>query len=163
VTDSATTDSAPLPADPYHPVLAGDAMSEWLGVRLVEARNGYALLEAEVRPDHTNGFGIAHGGFIFAIADTAFAMACNDINGDGATVTVAAGADVTYLRAGKVGTTLRVVAEELHRGRSGLYDVRVVEVAADGSEGPVLAQFRGRSRTIPGNAVPHPVVDRLTG
>ena len=142
-----------------HPVLDGDAMSAWLGVRLAEASYGRAVCEMTLREDQVNGFGIGHGGVVFAFADTAFAMACNDLDADGSTVTVAAGADITFLRPARVGDLLRARAQEVHRGRSGLYDIRVVRVLPDGSDGEVIAEFRGRSRAIPGAAVPHPRQD----
>lgn len=152
-----TDESVPEPRHHIaHPVLEGDAMSDWLGLRLVAASRGTAVVEMTLRPDQVNGFGIGHGGVVFAFADTAFAMACNDLEGDGSEVTVASGADVTFLRSVGVGDRLRARAAAIHAGRSGLYDVRVTRVADDGSDAEVVAEFRGRSRTIPGRAVPHP-------
>ncbi len=86
-----------------------------------------------------NGHDITHGGFVFALADTAFAIACND----DVTVTVAAGADITFLKSTTAGQTLRATAiERVKRGRTGLYDVTVVDETGD-----VVAEFRGRSIT----------------
>jgi acyl-CoA thioesterase len=92
-----------------------------------------------VRPDMLNGHAIAHGGLVFALADTAFACACNS---HGPT-TVAAGAEITFLRAAQAGDELEARAvERVRHGRSGIYDV-TVRRGAD-----VIAEFRGRSRTI---------------
>ena len=92
-----------------------------------------------VREDMTNGFAITHGGLVFALADTAFAIACNEDE----RVTVAAGADITFLKATRAGQTLS--AEAVRRtvsGRTGLYDVTVTDESGD-----VVAEFRGRSLT----------------
>jgi acyl-CoA thioesterase len=92
-----------------------------------------------VREDMLNGFAITHGGLVFALADTAFAIACNEDE----RVTVAAGADITFLKSTTSGQTLTATAlRRVRRGRSGLYDVTVTDDAGD-----VVAEFRGRSRT----------------
>jgi acyl-CoA thioesterase len=91
-----------------------------------------------IRDDMLNGFLITHGGFVFAVADTAFAIACNDTD----LVTVAAGADVTFLATTTVGDTLTATALlRAQAGRSGIYDVQVTK-----QDGTVVAEFRGRSR-----------------
>ncbi len=118
-----------------------DRASKGLGMRLVEARDGYAVVEMVVGPLMLNGYDITHGGFVFALADTAFACACNLDGGD---VTVASGADVTFVAPTKEGDLLVATAEERVRfGRSGVYDVTVRR----GEE--VVAEFRGRSRSLP--------------
>lgn len=87
-----------------------------------------------------NGYGDCHGGFLAALADSAFAFACNTYD----QVTVAAGFDITFLAPGKLGDELAAVATERARyGRSGLYDVTVSR-----SDGTVIAEFRGRSRSL---------------
>jgi acyl-CoA thioesterase len=86
-----------------------------------------------------NGHGMAHGGFVFLLADTAFACACNSHG----PVTVAAGADVTFLRPARAGDVLQARASERSiSGRSGVYDVTVTR------DGDVIAEFRGRSRVV---------------
>ena len=90
-----------------------------------------------VRDDMTNGFHITHGGLVFTLADTAFAIACNEDD----TVTVAAGADITFLKSTVAGQTLTATAVRRTRsGRTGLYDVSVVD-----EHGDAVAEFRGRS------------------
>ncbi|MGW5880106.1 hydroxyphenylacetyl-CoA thioesterase PaaI [Nocardiopsis terrae] len=118
-----------------------DRASKNLGMRLVEARDGFAVVEMTVGPLMVNGHNIAHGGFVFTLADTAFACACNR---DGGGVTVASGADVTFVAPAKEGEMLVATAvERVVHGRSGVYDVTVRR------DGEVVAEFRGRSRTLP--------------
>lgn len=118
-----------------------DRASKNLGMRLVEATEGRAVVEMVVGPLMVNGHNIAHGGFVFTLADSAFACACNV---DGGEVTVASGADVTFVAPAHEGDVLVATAEErVLFGRSGLYDVTVRR----GED--VIAEFRGRSRTLP--------------
>jgi phenylacetic acid degradation protein PaaD len=99
-----------------------------------------------VRDDMVNGHDIAHGGYVFLLADTAFAVACNSYGRS----TVAAGCDIAFVAATRAGDELTAVAEERHRAdRSGLYDVSVRR-----ADGTVVAELRGRSRTIAGTLVP---------
>ena len=124
---------------------ADDAASAGLGMRLVEVGTGTARLEMTVRDDMVNGHGIAHGGFVFTLADSAFAFACNSHNQRA----VAAQCNISFIRPGKLGDRLVATAREISRsGRSGIYDVRVTvdEVA--------IAELRGHSRTIGGAWVP---------
>lgn len=116
-----------------------DRASAALGMTLLEARPGYAALSFVVREDMLNGFDVCHGGLIFSLADTAFAAACNETTA----VTLAAGADVSFLRPAREGQVLTAIAVRRSlSGRSGLYDVTVSDEA-----GAVIAEFRGRSRT----------------
>lgn len=124
---------------------AEDRASAGLGMELLSVAPGHASLAMRVRDDMTNGHGSCHGGFIFALADSAFAFACNahDVRA------VAQHCSVTFLSPGRLGD--RLVAEAVERvreGRSGLYDVTV----RDG-EGRPIAEFRGHSRTIGGSVV----------
>ncbi|WP_346094881.1 hydroxyphenylacetyl-CoA thioesterase PaaI [Streptomyces olivaceiscleroticus] len=122
-------------------MFAADQASQRLGIELLEAGEGSALLRMAVGETMVNGHGIAHGGYLFLLADTAFACACNSHG----PVTVAAGADVTFVAPAKQGDVLFARAEERARyGRSGIYDVTVRR----GTE--VIAEFRGRSRAIRG-------------
>ena len=122
-----------------------DDASQGLGMRVVEIKPGQATLSMTVRPDMVNGQRIAHGGFIFTLADSAFAFACNSHNER----VVAAQGHITFIRPGKLGDVLVATAREISRnGRSGIYDVRVTA----GDE--VIAEFRGHSRTIAGTWLP---------
>ncbi|RME18770.1 MAG: hydroxyphenylacetyl-CoA thioesterase PaaI [Alphaproteobacteria bacterium] len=121
---------------------ADDRASQALGMEIVEIGPGRAVLTMTLREDMANGHGIAHGGFIFTLADSAFAFACNSYN----TVVVAQHNSITYLTPGRVGERLTATATEAHRaGRSGLYDVVVT-----GEDGRKVALFRGASRQING-------------
>jgi len=121
-----------------------DRASASLGMIVERDDIGHAVVSMLLRDDMMNGHDITHGGFVFALADTAFAIACND----DVVVTVAAGADITFLKATKAGQTLRATAVERARGgRSALFDVTVVDETGD-----VVAEFRGRSRTLAGRA-----------
>ncbi|WP_375458135.1 hydroxyphenylacetyl-CoA thioesterase PaaI [uncultured Enterovirga sp.] len=123
---------------------AEDRASIGLGIKLIDVGSGYALLSMEVTEAMTNGHGTAHGGFIFALADSAFAFACNS-HGDKA---VAQHCTITYLRPGRLGDQLVASAHEVAReGRSGIYDINV----SVGDE--TVAEFRGHSRTVGGRWV----------
>ena len=122
---------------------ADDAASAMLGMQVVEVAPGRARVSMLVRPDMVNGHDLCHGGLIASLADSAFALACNSHG----PVTVAAGFSVEFLAPGRLGQTLYADAREVsRRGRSGVYDVTVR--ADDPDVGEVVAEFRGRSRTI---------------
>ena len=122
-----------------------DEASQGLGMAIVDIRSGEATLAMTIRPDMVNGHNIAHGGFIFTLADSAFAFACNSHNER----VVAAQGSITFIRPGKLGDRLVATAREVSKtGRSGIYDVRVM--AGD----VVIAEFRGHSRSIGGTLVP---------
>ncbi|MEV0172047.1 hydroxyphenylacetyl-CoA thioesterase PaaI [Streptomyces sp. NPDC050803] len=124
---------------PAEAMFAADEASRGLGIELLEHGEGSAVLHMTVTPAMVNGHGIAHGGYVFLLADTAFACACNSHG----PVTVAAGADITFVAPAYEGDVLVARAEERTRfGRSGIYDVSVRR----GDE--VIAEFRGRSRTV---------------
>ena len=128
--------SAPAPAER---MFAADEASQRLGIELLELGEGTAVLRMTVTKSMVNGHGIAHGGYMFLLADSAFACACNSHG----PVTVASGADVTFVAPAYEGDVLTATAEEVTRfGRSGIYDVSVRRGDA------VVAVFRGRSRTI---------------
>lgn len=119
-----------------HDVAARDA-----GIRLLDVWPGGARVGMTVAERHLNGHGIVHGGYLFFLADAAFAFACNSRG----TSTVAAGGDVSFLRPARLGDELLAEASERAlAGRSGLYDVTV---RIPGGE--VVAEFRGRSRAVP--------------
>jgi acyl-CoA thioesterase len=122
-----------------------DDASQGLGMRIVEVKPGFARLTMTVQPNMVNGQRIAHGGFIFLLADSTFAFACNSHNQRA----VAAQCDITFIRPGQLGDVLVATAREVSRsGRSGIYDISVT--AGDA----VIAEFRGHSRTIAGTWLP---------
>ena len=128
------------PRPDVHDMWAADAASRALGMELVEVGDGGAVVRMTVRDDMVNGHGTCHGGLVATLADSAFALACNSRGA----ATVAAGFDVTFLRPARVGDVLVATAVERSvQGRSGIYDVTVA-----GTD--VVAEFRGRSRTLPG-------------
>lgn len=123
---------------------ADDAASAMLGMQAVEVGPGRARVSMLVRPDMVNGHDLCHGGVIASLADSAFALACNSHG----PVTVAAGFSIDFLQPGRLGQVLHAQAREVSlRGRSGIYDVTVR--ADDPEAGEVIAEFRGRSRTLP--------------
>lgn len=133
---------------PHHPMLDTDPASAWLGVVLEVAEKDHARIRMTLRPEMHNGYGMAHGGMVFAFADTCFALACNDPHGDGSTVTVASGVDVNFMASTTAGQSLIAEGRLVSRaGRSGVYDITVTT-----EDGAVVAVFRGRSRTIPNPA-----------
>lgn len=138
----------PPEATMTHPMLEGDAASDWLGITIDKISDGHATLSMTLRPEMMNGFGVSHGGMIFAFADSAFAFACNPADSDGSTQTVAAGVDINFLAPSRAGQRLTAVANRrAQTGRSGLYDVQVFAESNGSPE--LIAEFRGRSRTIP--------------
>lgn len=126
-----------------HAMFAGDSASGALGIELVEAADGRAVATMRVTETMVNGHGIAHGGYVFLLADTTFACACNSRG----PVTVASGAEISFVAAGQLGDHLVATATERTRyGRNGIYDVTVHRETPEGPE--VVAEFRGRSRVI---------------
>lgn len=121
---------------------ANDDASKALGMQLDSVGPGHASLSLVVEKRHTNGHNICHGGFIFTLADTAFAFACNSYN----QVAVAHHNSITFISPGKLGDTLTATAREVDRsGRSGIYDATVVD-----QHNTTIAVFRGHSRTLKG-------------
>ncbi|MEL7449286.1 MAG: hydroxyphenylacetyl-CoA thioesterase PaaI [Pseudomonadota bacterium] len=114
-----------------------DAATRKLGMAYTVLQPGAVDMTMQVTADMTNGHGTCHGGFVFALADSAFAFACNAYN----QVTVAAGASIDYLRPALEGDTLVAAARERRRGRrTGVYDVTVTN-----KDGATIALFRGRA------------------
>jgi acyl-CoA thioesterase len=119
-----------------------DNASRGLGMEIVKIGAGHAVLAMTVKPEMVNGHGIAHGGFIFTLADSAFAFACNSYN----RLVVAQHNSITFVAPGKLGDKLTAACREVARyGRSGIYDVKVTN-----QQGTLIAEFRGVSRTIEG-------------
>jgi acyl-CoA thioesterase len=122
------------------------ASKDTMGMALVECSPGRAVLRMEVKKLHLNGHQICHGGFIFTLADTTFAFACNSHNKN----TVAAGCSIEFLKPGHQGDVLTCVGQEqILQGRHGIYDMKVTN-----QRGEVVAMFRGKSAQIPGTVVP---------
>ncbi|HEX5541358.1 MAG TPA: hydroxyphenylacetyl-CoA thioesterase PaaI [Micromonospora sp.] len=125
--------------NPAHDMFDADEASRALGIELVSAADGAAVARMRVTRAMVNGHAITHGGYVFLLADTAFALACNSRG----PVTVAAGAEITFVRPVREGDLLVARARErILYGRSGIYDVTVT----CGDE--VVAEFRGRSRAV---------------
>ena len=123
-----------------------DNATQGLGIHLDALAPGAATLSMTVADHMVNGHGTCHGGYIFALADSAFAFACNSTNER----TVAAHCSISFLRPARRGDRLVAEATERAReGRSGLYDVRVST-----TDGELIAEFRGHSRTIGGSFLP---------
>jgi acyl-CoA thioesterase len=128
-----------------HSMLAAEGTGPAWGIEIEEARAGYARIRMTLRPDMLNGHGIAHGGMVFALADTAFAYACNSRN----LRTVAAQASIVFLDAAKEGEVLVAEAEEQALvGRSGVYNVSV-----RGADDRAIAEFQGFSRSLGGQLI----------
>lgn len=122
-----------------------DPASKGLGMKLDEIRPGYARMSMRVRPDMLNGHASCHGGFIFTLADSAFAFACNSHNFN----TVGAGCTIDYLAPGREGDVLTAEAQEQAlAGKTGVYDVTVTN-----AEGKTIALFRGKSHRVSGTVV----------
>jgi len=118
----------------------GDHALRHLGIQIDQLEPGHARARMSVQPWMANGHGMAHGGFVFALADTAFAYACNTEGKP----TVARQCEITFLRPARVGEELIAVAELRSRaGRAGIYDVCVKRHTGD-----VVAELRGHSATL---------------
>ncbi len=132
---------------------ADDTASRRLGMTIEAVGPGAATLVMAVTEEMVNGHGTCHGGFIFALADSAFAFACNGYNQR----TVAQHCSITYLAPARLGDVLTAEAVERARtGRSGIYDVRVTN-----RSGEVIAEFRGHARTVAGRLVSEPEHEEL--
>ncbi|NHZ95709.1 hydroxyphenylacetyl-CoA thioesterase PaaI [Massilia sp. CCM 8734] len=125
-----------------------DPASRALGMLLAEIRPGYARMTMPVRRDMLNGHQTCHGGYIFMLADSAFAFACNSHNLN----TVGAGCTIDYLSPGREGDLLMAVAiEQALSGKTGVYDIIVTN-----QDGRTVALFRGKSHRVTGNVAELP-------
>lgn len=152
----ATEASASMPASAMNPqqlaeastaaMWAGDLASQGLGMALETVAPGRAVVSMTITEAMTNGHKTCHGGFIFTLADSAFAFACNSYNQRA----VAQIASISFLAPAFAGDHLRAEAHEVARaGRSGIYDIRVTN-----QKDAVIAEFRGHSRTVKGTHLP---------
>jgi acyl-CoA thioesterase len=141
-----SVDANELASAVAHGMLAAEGTGPAWGIKIEEARAGYARLSMTIRPDMLNGHRIVHGGMVFALADTAFAYVCNGRNEK----TVAAQASIVFLGSVAEGEILIAEAEEAATaGRSG-----VTRVSVRTADGRAIAEFTGYSRTLGG-----PVID----
>lgn len=125
---------------------ANDHAAKWIGMSLDHVDEASAKLGLTVEQHHANGHGICHGGIIFALADTAFAYACNSRNQS----TVAQHNTISFIAPALIGDHLTATAREISQtGRSGIYDVRVTN-----QDGKNIAEMRGMSRSIKGQLFP---------
>jgi acyl-CoA thioesterase len=112
-----------------------DKFSQWLGIEVVEIREGYSKIRMTVREEMLNGFGIVHGGIAFSLADSAFAFACNNRNN----LSVALDTSINLTKAVQVGDILVAEAKEIHNGKStGLYHIAITNQKQE-----VVALFKG--------------------
>lgn len=103
-------------------MMTQDAFSNWLQISILEIKEGYSKIKMMIRPEMVNGFGIAHGGIAFSLADSAFAFACNNRNN----LSVALDVTISFMKAVNVGDELTAEAKEIHNGRStGVYLIAI--------------------------------------
>ena len=122
------------------------ASKDTMGMELVSCDPGRAVMRMEVKALHLNGHQICHGGFIFTLADSTFAFACNSYN----KAAVAAGCSIEFLKPGQLGDVLTCEGlEQTLSGRHGIYDMKV-----SNQRGEVIALFRGKSAQIQGTVIP---------
>lgn len=122
------------------------ASKDTLGMELLACEPGRALMRMSVQARHLNGHQICHGGFIFTLADSTFAFACNSHNKNA----VAAGCSIEFLKPSQLGDVLSCEGlEQTLSGRHGIYDMKVTN-----QNGEVIALFRGKSAQIQGTVVP---------
>lgn len=124
-----------LAIDVVNHMVANDYFSQWMGVEVLEIREGYSRIRMHIRKEMVNGFGIVHGGIPFSLADSAFAFACNNRNN----LSVALDCSITFTKAINLGDTLTAEAKEIHNGRStGVYVITI-----SNQEDMQVALFKG--------------------
>lgn len=116
-------------------MMENDLFSQWLGIEVLEVKEGYSKIKMRVRKEMINGFGIVHGGIAFSLADSAFAFACNNRN----VLSVALDTSINFLKPVQVDDVLVAEAQELHNGKStGLYHINIMN-----QHDHLVAQFKG--------------------
>lgn len=116
-------------------IMKHDLFSQWLGIELVEVREGYSKIQMTVRPEMINGFGIVHGGIAFSLGDSCFAFACNNRN----VISVALDTAINFVKPVHVGDLLTAEAKEIHNGKStGLYHITI-----SNQNNHIVAMFKG--------------------
>ncbi len=124
-----------LPENVVQHMLQHDRFSQWLGISIIEIKEGYSKIKMTVREEMLNGFGIVHGGIAFSLADSAFAFACNNRNN----LSVALDTSINFIKPVHPGDELIAEAKELHNGRStGLYHISIYN-----QHNHLVAQFKG--------------------
>ena len=112
-----------------------DQFSQWLGIGVLEIKEGYSKIQMTIRKEMLNGFGIVHGGIPFSLADSAFAFACNNRNN----LSVALDTSINFVKATQVGDIITAEAKEIHNGRStGLYHINITN-----QKNEIVAHFKG--------------------
>jgi acyl-CoA thioesterase len=125
----------PTPQEVVTHMMQNDQFSQWLGVEVLDIKEGYSKIKMTVRPEMINGFGIVHGGIAFSLADSAFAFACNNRN----ILSVALDTSINFLKPVHIGDILTAEAKELHNGKStGLYHITITN-----QNEHVVAVFKG--------------------
>ncbi|MCO6496505.1 MAG: hydroxyphenylacetyl-CoA thioesterase PaaI [Chitinophagaceae bacterium] len=125
----------PSPRQVVDRMLETDAFSRWLGIDVMELKEGYAKTQMTVRDEMLNGLGVAHGGIAFSLADSTFAFACNNRN----QLSLALDTSINFLKPVMPGDVLTAEAKEIHNGRStGLYHITVIN-----QDGQQVAAFKG--------------------
>ena len=110
------------PSEVVKYMMANDLFSQWLGISILEIKDGYSKIKMTVRPEMINGLGIVHGGIAFSFADSAFAFACNNRNN----LSVALDTSINFIKPVHVNDVLIAEATEIHNGRStGLYQIKI--------------------------------------
>ena len=146
LTEAEAADLARRVGEPMY--AADEASKDTMGMELLACQPGRASMRMVVRPLHLNGHKICHGGFIFTLADSTFAYACNSRNH----ATVANGCSIEFLRPAHEGDVLTADGvEQTLSGRHGIYDIRV-----SNQKGQAVALFRGKSTQISGTVIPEP-------
>ena len=130
-----STDKNQLASSVVSHMMESDFFSQWMGVQVLEVREGYSRIQMTIRKEMTNGFGIVHGGIPFSLADSAFAFACNNRNN----LSVALDVTITFMKPVSVGDVLTAEASEIHNGRStGVYLIHVTN-----QRNEEVAMFKG--------------------
>lgn len=128
-------DKNKLANDVVNHMMENDAFSKWLGIEVLEIKEGYSRIKMIVRKEMANGFGIIHGGIPFSLADSAFAFACNNRN----VLSVALDTSINFIKPVHIGDELVAEAKELHNGSStGLYQIHITN-----QKNHVVAVFKG--------------------
>jgi|SRR6218665_538750 len=123
------------PSQVVDKMMKDDLFSQWLGISVIQVREGYSKIKMTVRPEMINGFGIVHGGVAFSLGDSAFAFACNNRNN----LSVALDTSINFTKPVHVGDELTAEAKEIHNGKStGLYHITITN-----QRDHVVAMFKG--------------------
>lgn len=125
----------PTPSEVVSHMMEQDRFSQWLGIEIIEIREGYSKIKMTIREEMVNGFGIIHGGVTFAFADSAFAFACNNRN----QLSVALDTSINFIKPVHIHDVLTAEATELHNGKStGLYNIEIFN-----QQQHMVARFKG--------------------